>query len=112
MFKEIDEDKSEAVEVDEVLRYLDSVHTERLRIVAARPSTFGEWAWAVAGIDDTTFPPNDKGAWIPPTFQAFMQIVILLSIILIVVESMPSMQPDEKDGLPRGTAPHSGEIDP
>eukprot|EP01065_Artemidia_motanka_P045155 TRINITY_DN6570_c0_g1_i1.p1 TRINITY_DN6570_c0_g1~~TRINITY_DN6570_c0_g1_i1.p1 ORF type:complete len:600 (+),score=135.84 TRINITY_DN6570_c0_g1_i1:101-1900(+) len=105
MFNYIDADGSHAVTLSEIIDYLHFTARDVAQ-ATRRPSGVKQWMWQVVGsnpsyewlTDDDTLLSLGLGLW-----KALSQVMVVISIVVLMVESVPSMQPQDSDDLPGTT---------
>eukprot|EP01062_Namystynia_karyoxenos_P080595 TRINITY_DN8705_c0_g1_i1.p1 TRINITY_DN8705_c0_g1~~TRINITY_DN8705_c0_g1_i1.p1 ORF type:complete len:1098 (+),score=255.93 TRINITY_DN8705_c0_g1_i1:108-3401(+) len=99
MFKEMDEDGSDAITFDEVIAYLEKHRREELTL-SKRPENAREWVWQFCTTDVATDWKADSirdmcivrciYLW-----KTTSQIMVLISIVVLMIESLPGMQSED-----------------
>eukprot|EP01065_Artemidia_motanka_P040734 TRINITY_DN5155_c0_g1_i1.p1 TRINITY_DN5155_c0_g1~~TRINITY_DN5155_c0_g1_i1.p1 ORF type:complete len:965 (+),score=251.36 TRINITY_DN5155_c0_g1_i1:102-2996(+) len=111
MFKEIDEDGSQAITFDELILYLERRRREELNLMK-RPECFREWVWQFCTTNVATDwkvdSKNNDSCVVTCIYvwKAASQVMVLTSIVVLMIESMPDMQV-EGSGLPGNKLTHT-----
>ena len=99
IFYEIDSDQSGEVSWEEIVAYLNK--SRRLVQRGKPPSTFQATVYRFVGQSEDAY--DDVGstqALLVAAFKFLSQLVVILSIVVLMVESLPSMQPKDSSDPP------------
>eukprot|EP00659_Diplonema_papillatum_P016128 gene16128-24704_t len=98
IFVEMDEDASGEVSWDEILAYLNKSR----RIVHARkpPTSWTDTLFRYVSHGDAVYDDRSRHPTFILLYKFFSQSVVILSIVILMVESLPSMQPRDHDDAP------------
>eukprot|EP00754_Rhynchopus_humris_P014164 Rhum_TRINITY_DN14378_c5_g1::Rhum_TRINITY_DN14378_c5_g1_i1::g.84355::m.84355/K04886/KCNB2; potassium voltage-gated channel Shab-related subfamily B member 2 len=99
IFYEIDSDQSGEVSWEEIVAYLNK--SRRLVQRGKPPSTFQATVYRFVGQSEDAY--DDVGstqALLVAAFKFLSQLVVILSIVVLMVESLPSMQPRDSGDPP------------
>eukprot|EP01065_Artemidia_motanka_P014959 TRINITY_DN18820_c1_g1_i1.p1 TRINITY_DN18820_c1_g1~~TRINITY_DN18820_c1_g1_i1.p1 ORF type:complete len:675 (+),score=153.61 TRINITY_DN18820_c1_g1_i1:64-2088(+) len=83
------------VSLEKLMLWLDAERIEREQLARTRPQTRRQWVWAFIGSDDIDFDRDKEALYIRlgvPLVKVLSQIVIILSVFIVVIESLPSLQ--------------------
>eukprot|EP01065_Artemidia_motanka_P049342 TRINITY_DN8153_c0_g1_i1.p1 TRINITY_DN8153_c0_g1~~TRINITY_DN8153_c0_g1_i1.p1 ORF type:complete len:621 (+),score=124.66 TRINITY_DN8153_c0_g1_i1:452-2314(+) len=99
LFDEIDTDQSGSIEFDELVEYVERWGRRREddhRPV--RPTKLKEWCWLFVGTSKETVAVDAEGntLWVlsqaMPVFRIVSQLIVVLSVVVLMIESTPEMQ--------------------
>lgn len=98
VFDQIDADKSGIIEVGEMRNYMMDAAKVYEKICADRPTNTKEWLWAAVGMPSPEWggPDMDRGIKQAIVALRFIsQACVLLTVVVICIESEPSMQNED-----------------
>lgn len=98
MFNDIDDDKSEVVECDELIAYVELGLREQRRVELSKPKNVKAWVWTVVGSDEVPFLTAGSDTLLSLSVivpKIFCQVVVVVSMITLAVESMAQMQTED-----------------
>eukprot|EP01062_Namystynia_karyoxenos_P001906 TRINITY_DN10663_c0_g1_i1.p1 TRINITY_DN10663_c0_g1~~TRINITY_DN10663_c0_g1_i1.p1 ORF type:complete len:704 (+),score=212.70 TRINITY_DN10663_c0_g1_i1:72-2114(+) len=99
MFSYIDTDNSNSVNLYEIIDYLHNT-AQDVRQAARRPDTKREWTWLLVGPDPRLefIGEDDKSVFAAVgLWRILSQSMVLLSIVILMIDSLPEMQPEDPD---------------
>lgn len=102
LFRDIDEDGSEFVDMEEIAIYLHRRKVETEKRIEP-PHSWQDWTWLLVGTGKKEKHLEGCPVVLVQLYRLLSQVVIITSIVILLVESLPELKHGDDEGGSRAT---------